>query len=168
LWNDLDMDDRDRTELSSSPDHTWKAPLVSGPLIFPFLMIILGAIGTATAVGDRGASAFVWVGAIFMVGGFGVLGMEFFICARWVEHFPDGRLRFRSLSRSLTFSPGEIRSVRRIPVLFDAYTLLPLMVCGTGGRILLFPRMSEVRTMISTILEENPNSRVAKIWPGRI
>jgi hypothetical protein len=109
-----------------------------------------------------------WVGIYVLVFGVAVLTIYVFVCARRVEHFPDGRIRFLSSIRTVTYGSGELRSVRRVPVLFDLLTLLPMMVSGESGRILLFPRMSEVKTMISAILRENPQAKVAKIWPGRM
>jgi hypothetical protein len=91
-----------------------------------------------------------------------------FWSARWVSHWPDGGIRFEAKTRVLDAGPGEVLWVRRIPVLFDRMTVFPAMVKTTNGSILLYPRISNVKTLISSILAENPASSVVRIWPGRL
>jgi hypothetical protein len=149
------------------PDQTWTAPIVSGPLLWTFVALLLGVLFVALGIANP-TWPIVAAGIVILLEAIVQGALLLFWSARWVSHWPDGRIRFESKTRVLEAGAGEILWVKRIPVLFDRMTVLPAMVKTTNGSMLLYPRMSSVTTLLSTILEENPASSVVRIWPGRL
>ena len=161
--HDVEVDDDHGLWETSPRRSAWKARFGSLPGFYYLAMFIMGAIalslgvahlfGPANQFGRGPATLATLVGIWFI----GVTTVIVFCAATKIEILSDGSLSLSSRRRRKTFPPGEVRSVKMLPL--DWNRLLPWWVRGTNGGMLIWPRFDAMEDLWRTFAVHSPDAR---------